>query len=174
MVTSINEFLFPVFLFIVYVCTVSVFVHHSRKLTSLDPEVSTITTDNPYLKEQSITESTQVVSLFIDHEKLAIERIISDVKEKEMTNFYQSNDLYIQTEKIINNLSKRQSRKLCKLLGIQQKCGKIEKSLTFIKAEVRSLFKENPERVIAAIQEKLPELISITDQSPYIDEKIAS
>jgi len=174
MVTSINEFLFPVFLFIAYLCTVSFFVHHSPKLTSLDLEVSKITTDAPYLEEQSVTELTKAVSPIIDHEKLAIERIISDVKEKEMTSFHQSNDLYIQTERIINNLSKRQSRKICKPLGIQQKCGKIEKSLTFIKAEVRSLFKEDPERVIAVIQEKLPELISMVDQSPYIDEKIAS
>ncbi|MGH2413462.1 MAG: hypothetical protein ACRDEA_07190, partial [Microcystaceae cyanobacterium] len=84
------------------------------------------------------------------------------------------NDLHNQIETIINNLNKRQSRKLCKPLGIQQKCGKVEKSLTFIKAEIRSLFKDDPKKVSAAIQEKLPELICVSPQASESDERIAS
>jgi hypothetical protein len=74
----------------------------------------------------------------------------------------------------IKNLNKRQSRQLCKPLGIQQKCGNVEKSLIFIKAEIRSLFKDDPERVIAVIQEKFSDLISTANQISFREEKIAS
>lgn len=182
MIATINELFFPIFLFILYLCTVSIFVHHSQKLTSLDSEVSkalshtnyAIAIDDTSLEEQQIAESTQEAPNIIDREKIALEGTIPDVKDQETIGSHQSNDLYIQTERIINNLSKRQSRKICKPLGIQQKRGKIEKSLTFIKAEIRSLFKENPERVIAVIQEQLPEVISTPYQVSPIGERVAS
>ena len=84
------------------------------------------------------------------------------------------NPLYAQAEEIISYLNKRQSRQMCKPLGIQQKCGGVEKTLTFIKAEIRSLFKDDPERVIAVIEKKLPELICPSPEASESDERIAS
>jgi hypothetical protein len=50
----------------------------------------------------------------------------------------------------------------------------VEKSLIFIKAEIRSVFKDDPERVMAVIQEKFSDLISTTNQISFREEKIAS
>jgi hypothetical protein len=107
-----------------------------------------------------------VRQLIVESEEVSFVPDISD--------FEQDDHLYIQTETIINNLNKRQSRKLCQPLGIQQKCGQAEKSLTFIKAEIRDLFTSHPEKVIGVIREKLPELIGVSAQASEITGAIAS
>ena len=73
---------------------------------------------------------------------------------------------------VIGKLSKRQARPLCKPLGIKQKVsGGKELSLTFTRAQIKRRFKENPNLVIATIEEKLPNLFK-----PHTDaeERIAS
>ena len=73
---------------------------------------------------------------------------------------------------LIGKLSKRQARPLCKPLGIKQKVsGGKELSLTFTRAQIKRKFKENPNLVIATIEEKLPNLFK-----PHTDaeERIAS
>lgn len=185
MFTTINDLLFPVFLFSIYFCAACTFIHTSNKNLEVSPRISLETSginlktgkNALYCCQEFAEESLINFSLLKESEKSSINEVLSQVKIQEESIIIGNKlltSLNGQAEVIINNLNKRQSRQICKLLGIQQKCGKIEKSLIFIKAEVRSLFKENPERVIAVIQEKLPELICMTDQSPYIDEKIAS
>ncbi len=186
MVAIINEYLFPVLLFAIYLCAVYVVVCYPKDQSRTTLEISEIssnsnsTTCGKLSIRRTITDSgmnckiSRKFSQTVENNNLSFEQVIPEVRQGEIYETKQYDNLHIQIETIINNLNKRQSRKICKSLGIQQKYGKIEKSLTFIKAEVRSLFKENPERVIAVVQEKLPELISITDQTPHIDEKIAS
>ena len=176
---TINEFLFPVFLFAVYFCAASTLMYHPQNLTTIPremPETSSqsnsITPVDDFLLNQPLmTESTEEGSLIIENESISFELDIPEIKQEEIPKYEPQNNLHLQTEIIINNLNKRQSRQICRPLGIQQKCGKVEKSLTFIKAEIRSVFKENPERVITVIQEKLPELISTPSEKL---ERIAS
>ncbi len=64
-----------------------------------------------------------------------------------------------QVLQLISCLSKRESRPLCKPLGIQQKRNGTELSLEFIRGAIRRKFNENPALVIATIREKLPHLL---------------
>ena len=161
---TINEVLLPVFLFAIYFCAVSTLMYHPQNLTTTYREVSgTVSQSNSitpvdefHLNQPLTTESTEKSSLIVESESLSFEPDISEVQQEEITDSGQQNNIYIQTETIINNLNKCQSRQLCKPLGIQQKCGKVEKTLTFIKAEIRSLFKDEPERVIATIAGEVP------------------
>ena len=179
---TINDFLFPVFLFAVYFCAVSNLMYHPQNLTTTYREVSgTVSQSNSItsvddfpLNQPLTTESIEEDSLIVESESLSFEPDIPEVQQEEITDSEQQNNIYIQTETIINNLNKRQSRQLCKPLGIQQKHGKVEKTLTFIKAEIRSLFKDEPERVITTIKEKLPELIFIPPETSLITDKITS
>ncbi len=64
-----------------------------------------------------------------------------------------------QVLEIVSQLTKRQSRPLCKPLNIQQKRNGTELSLDFIRGAIRRKFNENPALVIATIREKLPHLL---------------
>lgn len=161
---TINEVLLPVFLFAVYFCAVSTLMYHPQNLMTIYREIpetssqsnSIIPVDEFPLNQPLTTESTEKSSLVVASENLSFEPDIPEIKEEEITDSGQQNNLHLQTETIINNLNKRQSRQLCKPLGIQQKHGKVEKTLTFIKAEIRSIFKDEPERVIATIAGEAP------------------
>ena len=182
MVTTINEFLFPILLFICYYCTVSVVIYHQQSQSNATPENSAIfpniqvifDEEEALSDENLMRESTEEVSPMAEKSHPSIQPIIPEVKQNKTPKSGQQNPLYTEAEAIIKNLNKRQSRQLCKPLGIQQKCGKVEKSLIFIKAEIRSLFKDAPEQVIAVIQEKFPQLISTANQVSFREEKIAS
>jgi len=179
---TINEVLLPVFLFAVYFCAASTLMYHPQNLTTTYREIpetasqsnSTTPVDEFPLNQPLTTESIEESSLVVASENLSFEPDIPEIQQEEITDSREQNNIYIQTETIINNLNKRQSRQLCKPLGIQQKCGKVEKTLTFIKAEIRSLFKDEPERVIATIKEKLQELIFIPPETSVIADKITS
>jgi 4-amino-4-deoxy-L-arabinose transferase-like glycosyltransferase len=179
---TINEFLLLVLLFAVYFCAASTLMYHPQNLTTTYREVSetasqsnSITPVDEFpLNQPLTTEPIEEYSLIVENENLSFEPDIPEIKQEKITDSGQQNNLHIQTETIINNLNKRQSRQLCKSLGIQQKHGKVEKILTFIKAEIRSIFKDEPERVIATIQERLPELIFIPPETSVITDKIAS
>jgi hypothetical protein len=156
---TINELLFPVFLFAVYFCAVSTLMYHPQNPTTTYQEVSetvfqsnSITPVDEFpLNQLLTTESIEEDSVIVKNESLSFEPDIPEIKQKEITDSEQQNNLHLQAETIINNLNKRQGHQLYKPLGIQQKHGKVEKTLTFIKAEIRSLFKDEPERVIATI-----------------------
>jgi len=179
---TINELLLPVFLFAVYFCAASTLMYHPQNLTTTYREIPETSSQsnsiNPVdefpLNQPLTTESIEQDSLIVKNESLSFEPDIPEIREEQITDSEQQNNLHLQTETIINNLNKRQSRQLCNPLGIQQKHGKVEKTLTFIKAEIRSLFKDEPERVIATIKEKLPELIFIPPKNSVIADKITS
>ena len=62
---------------------------------------------------------------------------------------------------VIDKLGKREARRLCSPLGIQQKCNGVELTTELMVASIRREFKTNPERVIEVICERLPELLSV-------------
>lgn len=178
MVATINELLFPILLFVCYYCTVSVVIYHQQsqsnataEKSAIFPNIQVIFDEEDALSDENLMrESTEEVSPIVKKSH----PVISEVKQNKTPKSEQQNSLYTEVEAIIKNLNKRQSRQLCKPLGIQQKCGNVEKSLIFIKAEIRSLFKDDPERVMAVIQEKFSDLISTANQISFVEEKIAS
>ncbi len=182
MVTTINEFLFPILLFVCYYCTVSVVIYHQQnpfkataEKSAIFPNIQVIFDEEEALFDENLMrESTEEVSPIAEKSHSFVEQDCTKVKQNKTLTSGQQNPLYTEAEAIIKNLNKRQSRQLCKPLGIQQKCGNVEKSLIFIKAEIRSLFKDDPERVMAVIQEKFSDLISTTNQISFREEKIAS
>ena len=181
MVSTINEFLFPILLFVCYYCTFAIVIYHQKAQSNATaansqmlPNIKVIFDEDEALSDNNlVTESTEEVFPVVE-ESHPIEQSFPEVKQNKTPKSGQQNPLYTEAEAIIKNLNKRQSRQLCKPLGIQQKCGKVEKSLIFIKAEIRSLFKDDPERVMAVIQEKFPELISTANPFYFKEEKIAS
>ena len=182
MVTTINELLFPLLLFVCYYCTVSVAIYSQQnqsnataEKSAIFPNIQVIFDEEEALSDENLMrESTEEVSPINEKSHPSIQPVIPEVKQNKTLKSGQQNPFYTEAEAIIKNLNKRQSRQLCKPLGIQQKCGKVEKSLIFIKAEIRSLFKDDPERVMAVIQEKFSDLISTTNQISFREEKIAS
>ena len=134
-------------------------MYHPQNLKTIDREIpetwsqsnSITPLDEFPLNQPLTTESIEDYSLIVKNKSLSFKPDISEIKQEEITDSEQQNNLHLEAEQIISNLNKRQSRQLCKPLGIQQKCGKVDQSLTFIKAEIRSLFKDEPERVIVTI-----------------------
>jgi hypothetical protein len=166
MLSTLNALLLPFFLFAVYFCAACLIIYPSnpqrqgsqeQPLTASELNLTLEVTANSFTQEVSEEERTALPSPE-NSENSSKEAEFSQVQEPEATETQRSPQLQAQAETILNNLNKRQSRQLCKPLGIQQKCGKVEKSLTFIKAEIRGLFKQEPARVIAVLEEKFPEL----------------
>jgi hypothetical protein len=177
MSATLNDILFPVFLFVVYFCGVSLFIYNpenpsiAEPTENTEPVLASIPTNEKLETPlaQPIIQEPEPESLpAFDEEKrsLPLEPTIPTVQPESFPDLAipdaePENPLYIQIETIITNLSKRQSRKICQPLGIQQKSGQTEKSLTSIKTEINKLFHDNPEKVITVTQEKLPELIGL-------------
>jgi hypothetical protein len=70
-------------------------------------------------------------------------------------------DISARALDVIDKLGKREARRLCSPLGIQQKCNGVELTTELMVASIRREFKTNPERVIEVICERLPELLSV-------------
>jgi hypothetical protein len=164
--TVINDVVLPVFLFFVYFCAFSLFIYKpeiptKEETTSSSDEQNSVNSENVgHQPPQSETETM----LFIEQdEEVPAELPISNEQREEIIESEPEigdNPLYIQTERIINKLNKRQTRKICQPLGIKQKSGKSEKSLMSIKTEIEQRFKEQPLQVIGVIRLRLPELLS--------------
>ena len=179
---TINEILLPGFLFAVYFCIFSVLYTSANGATEIKPNITTqhqltaacsksIQFDNFYTQVKELFQEEKIDSLYSSVEvtipefkEEKITEIESQVLEraevKEITQVKPINNLCIQTEGIINNLTKRQSRKLFKPLKIKIKSNGVEKSLAVTKAEIHDLFKQEPEKVITILQQQLPELFT--------------
>jgi hypothetical protein len=182
MLATINDLVFPVFLFAVYLCAASVLLYNPKQQHQDSQNIAVPESETSLEVEVTANNNSQEIRHKFPVEPSPLEAVGNDsretgiptIPERAIVAIQFPNDLHAQAEQIISNLNKRQSRKLCKPLGIQQKHGKVEKTLTFIKAEIRSLFKDDPERVIATIQEKLPELIFLLPETSLIAGRIAS
>ncbi len=72
----------------------------------------------------------------------------------------QQTELYAQAIAAIDNLGKREARKIMGALKLQQKRNGVELSTELMVASIKREFKASPERVIEAIRLRLPELLS--------------
>ncbi|ACK72229.1 hypothetical protein PCC7424_3849 [Gloeothece citriformis PCC 7424] len=177
MYATINEFLFPIFLFTVYLCVMSNLIYRPQKSLAIQPELPTSsfqldytnTVDDLSFTEQLIPQTeSEEISLIKENENISFKSVNPEKLQENIPDSKLDNSLIIQTEILIDKLNKRQSRKLCKPLGIRQKSGKVEKPLTSIKAEIHSLLKDEPHHVITVITEQLPELISLPNKASSI------
>ncbi|MBW4548742.1 MAG: hypothetical protein KME25_30700 [Symplocastrum torsivum CPER-KK1] len=80
-------------------------------------------------------------------------------------------DISARALDVIDKLGKREARRLCSPLGIQQKCNGVELTTELMVASIRREFKTNPEHVIEVICKRLPELLSAPRR---VDQKQAS
>ena len=139
MVATINELLFPILLFACYYCTVSVAIYYQQnqcnptaEKSAIFPNIQVIFGEEEALSNENLMrELTEEVSPIAEKSHPSIQPVIPEVKQNKTPKSGQQNPLYVEAEVIIKNLNKRQSRQLCKPLGIQQKCGNVEKSLIF-------------------------------------------
>ena len=113
-----------------------------------DPWISSQEKDSPVSKNTSIA-STQISP--DDPTDKA-----TNQESQVATKTIDENNSFFAT--LIDTLNKRQLRKLCKPLEIQQKSNGVEKTAVFLKAEVKNRFKTNPSQVIKVMVERLPEL----------------
>ena len=181
MYATINEFLLPIFLFAFYSCAIFVLIYDPQTRRTANSEIpetlsysNSIADIDKILFDEQLMENSKELNIIVENENTSFEPTIPEVQKENIFEYEKYESLHSKTETIVNNLNKRQSRKLCKPLGIPQKCGKVEKSLTFIKAEIRSLLKDDPQKVITVIQEAFPELICPSHNAFERDEKIAS
>ncbi len=74
-----------------------------------------------------------------------------------------------QVLEVIGKLTKRQARRLCQPLGIQQKCNDVELTLDLTRGAIRKAYGENAGLVIATIQDRLPELLVASQPTEKTD-----
>ncbi|MEG3437845.1 hypothetical protein V0288_12025 [Pannus brasiliensis CCIBt3594] len=153
MLATINESLFPIFLFLLYFCVISVTLTRRSNASGASESMK----DTPSAPDSEI----EITAPPIDRE-------IVPVPDGDSRQFEREDDSLVQTEILIDKLTKRSCRKICKPLGIRQTRGKTEKPLTSIKAEIQELFRENPARVRSVIEVNLPELLLALDRESGI------
>lgn len=172
----LNDILLDGFLFIVYL---SIFSWIYTNQENYQPFVSTKTKDFsqpinyfPEEEEEKLTdESSQIYCLLKDAPtSLSQEQNsqpINPIKETaNNSNLPEKNSSYDKIQEVIKTLTKRQSRKLCKPLSIQQKCNGVEKTTQLMRAEISRKFKDNPQLVISVIEEKLPDILAKLFSNP--------
>jgi hypothetical protein len=71
-------------------------------------------------------------------------------------------ELYAQALTVIDELGKREARKVMGGLKLQQKRNGVELSTELMIASIRREFKADPDRVIEVIRDRLPELLPAT------------
>ena len=113
---------------------------------------------------QPITIAEAPKTKFEPEPELEIDTLDTQVQEPQP-------DISARALDVIDKLGKREARRLCSPLGIQQKCNGVELTTELMVASIRREFKTNPERVIEVIEERLPELLSVPRS---VDQKKAS
>jgi hypothetical protein len=179
-----QDFTFATLLFAIYFCFVSCLIYKPNKVVS---RRTSIRVD----RENFVTDVLEMPAPAIDYnavtctetpaeelwEKVAITDVrLLDVEEEPQPEVVEDSEgarepavqseFYNQAAVAIEGLGKRQARRLCSPLGIQQKCNGVELSTQLMVAAIKKAFRQDPDKVIAVIGERLPEvLLSATDQA---------
>jgi hypothetical protein len=89
--------------------------------------------------------------------------LVADLKLEPVS--CQQPEVRTQVLAVIDNLGKREARKVMGGLKLQQKRNGVELSTELMIASIRLQFKADPERVIEVIRSRLPNLLpAVTDQ----------
>jgi hypothetical protein len=180
-VATLNEILLPPFLFIVVFCFLCCQLPRQSHITStIQPEAEAVAT--PQQKTETVEEveteqeSTAEESA-IDQpqpDTPAVEDLENVPVEKEADETVTSAsavsdpqpEAYAQALAVIDNLGKREARKVMGALKLQQKRNGVELSTELMVASIKREFKASPERVMEAIRDRLPELLSNATTQP--------
>lgn len=176
-VATINEILFPLFLFLVTFCFLCCQLpRHSYITDTIQPKAQEEAIappqqeDEPESGEEILSEQEPAVEgsaipsaqpdtpVTEDLENVPVE---ADAGES-VTAFSVSNpqsSLEAQALAALDNLGKREARKLMGGLKLQQKRNGVELSTELMVASIRREFKVDPERVIEVMSDRLPELL---------------
>jgi hypothetical protein len=173
-VATLNEILLPPFLFIVVFCFLCCQLPRRRYTsTTQQPETEAVAT--PQQKTETVEVKTEQESAVeestIEPPQPDTRNEVKDLEnvpvEKEAPETVTSveavsdpqPELYAQALAVIDNLGKREARKLMGGLKLQQKRNGVELSTELMIASIRREFKASPERVIEVIRSRLPELL---------------
>jgi hypothetical protein len=183
-VATINSILLPPFLFFVTFCFLccqlprhSQLPRNSHITDTIEPKAQeeAIATpqlfDEPYSVEEVLSEQEPAVEelaiasaqpdtpMTEDLENVAVEADAGDEVTALLVSSPQSS-LEAIALAALDNLGKREARKLMGGLKLQQKRNGVELSTELMIASIRREFKASPERVIEVIRSRLPELLS--------------
>jgi hypothetical protein len=167
-IAAINDILLPVVLFVIYFCLVSVVLYNLKEKTDVSTDQKATKTSQRQPKSftyrdafssafdpEPIPENSEEIVALIQQENVAdISPEITDEQSLDAPTTTPSTHQSIP--EIIDSLGKRDIRKLCVPLGIQQKTNGTELTTELMKALVKRKFKENPVQVIEVMSDRLP------------------
>ncbi len=149
-ITTWNDLLLPPFLFLLYFCSGCILLQNlkqSAKISLSGPET---------IKNQGNSEK---VVFEPEPSKIVTPQPENSLQTKKAQLSSTKYDFNAQIVAILEQLNKRQSRKICAPLNIRQKQKGVEKSLEKMKVEILAIFQSQPEKVIEVIGTRLPELM---------------
>ena len=181
-IATLNEVLLPPFLFIVVFCFLCCQMKRTRYTTAIDqPEIEPIAIPQQKTEPYSVEEILQadVGSVPVveepatpspqpdkrateDFEDVPVEKDVEETVTSAEPISTQQTEFYAQALAVIDELGKREARKLMGGLKLQQKRNGVELSTELMIASIRREFKVNPERVIEVMSDRLPELVPPT------------
>ena len=142
-IDTINQLLFPLFLFLLYVCVISLILYKGEPSSSQATPLRMNRANSGEFNQKPLAEEETSTD-------------ISPSSSQQQLLLSQRTELIAQVETIIEQLTKRVARSLCRPLSIQQKTNGIEKSLDLMKAAIRREFKKDPDKTIAVIRARFP------------------
>jgi hypothetical protein len=174
-IATVNEILLPPFLFLVVFCFLCCQLPRQNYTTAIQqPEtevVATPPTQSETVKEVEVEQKSALEEHVLSQpqpDTPAIENLenvpVETEAEETVTSVEpvssQQPELEAQALAVIDNLGKREARKIMGALKLQQKRNGVELSTELMVASIKREFKVEPDRVIEAIRLRLPELLS--------------
>jgi hypothetical protein len=175
-IATINDILLPVVLFVIYFIFASVVQYNLKGKTLVSTSLATSQT--PVLDSQQSPETftykdafssqfdpdpREEISASVQPESVE-ENIAPVIPQKAVSQA--SSPITAENRQsiaeIIDRYRKRELRKLCSPLGIQQKTNGTELTTELMKALVKRKFKENPQMVFEVMEDRLPHLLLST------------
>lgn len=173
-IATVNEILLPPFLFLVVFCFLCCQLPRQSYTTAIqEPETEAVVTpptQTETVEEVEVEQESAVEEHVLDQPQPdtpalylenvpALEEALETVTVTEPVSSPQP-ELYAQALAALDNLGKREARKLMGGLKLQQKRNGVELSTELMVASIKREFKVEPDRVIEAIRLRLPELLS--------------
>jgi len=177
-VATINSILLPPFLFFVTFCFLCCQLpRHSYMTDTIEPkaqeeaiatpqlfdelysEEEILSEQEPTVEEWAIASAQTDTPMTEDLKNVPVEADAGDEVTALVVSSPQSS-LEVIALAALDNLGKREARKLMGGLKLQQKRNGVELSTELMIASIRREFKVSPERVIEVIRSRLPELLS--------------
>lgn len=173
-IATANEILLPPFLFLVIFCFLCCLSKRQGYTTAIQqPETEAVVTppsQSETVEEVEVEQESAVEEHVLDQPQPdtpalylenvpALEEALETVTVTEPVSSQQT-EVYAQALAALDNLGKREARKIMGGLKLQQKRNGVELSTELMVASIKREFKVEPDRVIEAIRLRLPELLS--------------